>query len=228
MRIALFATLFVVLLALKPAQVKKNIIFFGDSITEQGAKPGGYILLADSMCNAEGQKDNFSFTGSGVGGNKVYDLYLRMETDVLDKKPDVVVIYIGINDVWHKTLIGTGTDADKFEKFYQAIINKLEEKNIGVVVCTPSVIGEKTDNTNRNDGDLNEYTKIIKNLAAKNTLPLVDLRKLFLNYNLEHNPDNKTKGVLTTDGVHLNNTGNLLVAKAMWAIIKENYPATIK
>jgi lysophospholipase L1-like esterase len=56
----------------------------------------------------------------------VYDLYLRLEEDVLKKRPDVVVIWIGVNDVWHKTILGTGTDADKFEKFYTAIINKLK------------------------------------------------------------------------------------------------------
>jgi lysophospholipase L1-like esterase len=37
-----------------------------------------------------------------------------MEEDVLEKMPDVVVIYIGVNDIWHKTLLRTGTDADKF------------------------------------------------------------------------------------------------------------------
>ena len=97
---------------------KTRVIFFGDSITELGINPGGYITRIDSMCKLEGKNDQFSFMGSGVSSNKIYDLYLRLEEDVLDKNPDVVVIYIGVNDVWHKTLLGTGTDADKFEKFY--------------------------------------------------------------------------------------------------------------
>jgi lysophospholipase L1-like esterase len=90
-----------------------------------------------------------------------------MEDDVLSKNPDVVFIYVGINDIWHKTLLGTGTDADKFEKFYQAIINKLKSKGIKIVLCTPAVIGEKTDNTNQQDGDLNRYSDIIRGLAEK-------------------------------------------------------------
>ncbi|MGC4103021.1 SGNH/GDSL hydrolase family protein [Ferruginibacter sp.] len=132
----------------------------------------------------------------------------------------MVFIYIGVNDVWHKATSGTGTDADKFVKFYQAIINKLKEKNIKVVLCTPATIGEKNDNSNQQDGDLNEYSKQIRNLATKNNLSLIDLRKLFVEYNIKNNPENKTKGILTTDGVHLNAKGNQLVADEMWKLIK--------
>ena len=203
-------------------QKKQHIIFFGDSITQAGVTPGGYIMRIDSMCTAEGMKESYQFTGAGIGGNKVYDLYLRIEDDVLAKNPDMVFIYVGVNDVWHKATSGTGTDADKFEKFYQAIIKKLKEKNIKVVLCTPATIGEKNDFSNPQDGDLNQYSKIIRDLATKNNLPLVDLRKLFLAYNLANNPENKTKGILTTDGVHLNAKGNQLVADEMWKLIKGN------
>ena len=172
------------------------------------------------MCKAEGREENFEFIGAGIGGNKVYDLYLRMDNDVLVKEPDVVVIYIGVNDVWHKSSSGTGTDADKFEKFYQAIIDKLKAKNIRVILCTPAAIGERTDFSNPQDGDMNGYSNIIRGIAKKNELTLVDLRKAFLDFNLKNNPDNKDRGILTTDRVHLNPRGNQLVADEMWKVIK--------
>jgi lysophospholipase L1-like esterase len=143
-----------------------------------------------------------------------------MEDDVLAKNPDVVVIYIGVNDVWHKSTSGTGTDADKFEKFYQAIVDKLKEKNIKVILSTPAAIGEKTDFSNPQDGDMNEYSNIIRRIASKNNLALVDLRKAFLDYDLKNNPANKDRGILTTDRVHLNANGNQLVADEMWRVIK--------
>lgn len=201
---------------------KQKIIFFGDSITQAGVNPGGYIMRIDSMCGKEGLKESYEFIGAGIGGNKIYDLYLRMEDEVLAKNPDVVVIYVGVNDVWHKSTSGTGTDADKFEKFYQAVIKKLKDKNIKVILCTPATIGEKTDFSNSQDGDLNEYSKIIRKLAAKNNLLLVDLRKSFLDYNLKNNPENTDRGILTTDRVHLTAKGNQLVADEMWKIIKAN------
>ena len=172
-------------------QKKTKVIFFGDSITQAGVNPGGYIVRVDSMCKKEGRGDQFEFIGAGIGGNKVYDLYLRMEDDVLAKTPDVVIIYIGVNDVWHKASSGTGTDADKFEKFYNAILKKLYDRNIKVILCTPAAIGEKTDFSNQQDGDLNAYSTIIRNIAKKNNLPLIDLRNAFLEYNLKNNPENK-------------------------------------
>src|SRR5436190_9336268 len=126
-------------------QKKTKVIFFGDSITQQGVNPGGYVTRIDSMCRLEGMGDKFEFIGAGIGGNKVYDLYLRMDDDVLAKNPDIVIIYIGVNAVWHKATSGTGTDPDKFEKFYTAILKKLKDRNIKVILCTPAAIGEKTD-----------------------------------------------------------------------------------
>ena len=201
-------------------QKKNKVIFFGDSITQAAVQPGGYIVRIDSMSKVEGMGDRFEFVGTGISGNKVYDLYLRLENDVLAKTPDIVFIYIGVNDVWHKTTSGTGTDADKFEKFYQAIIDKLVAKNIKVILCTPAAIGEKTDFSNPQDGDMNHYSNIIRRIATKNKLPLVDLRKSFLEYNLKNNKENKDRGILTTDRVHLNSTGNQLVADEMWKVIK--------
>ncbi len=205
------------------AQKKTKVIFFGDSITELGVKKDryvGYILKMDSMLKVQNRGDEYELIGSGISANKVYDLYLRLEEDVLAKNPDIVVIYVGVNDVWHKTLLGTGTDADKFEKFYQAIIKKLKDKNIKAILCTPAVVGEKNDMSNPLDGDLNKYSNIIRDLAKKNNLPLIDLRKKFIDYLKDNNPDNKEKEILTYDRVHMNNKGNQLIADEMWKVLK--------
>ena len=192
----------------------RKIIFFGDSITQAGVGPTGYItMLKEMFTKAE---DKSELIGAGIGGNKVYDLYLRMEDDVLSKKPDVVVIYVGVNDVWHKASYGTGTDADKFTKFYTAMIKKMQAAGIKLILTTPACIGEKTDHSNQQDGDLNQYSKIIRDLAKDNNCGLVDLRKEFLAFNLANNQENKEKGILTTDRVHLNEAGNKKVAELMF------------
>ena len=219
MKNSLFFSLLFLSCAFAP-QKKTKIVFFGDSITELGAKPGGYITRVDSMCKLEKKGDQYEFTGAGKDANKVYDLYLRMEDDVLSKNPDVVVVYVGVNDVWHKTLLGTGTDADKFEKFYQAILNKLKAKNIKAIICTPAVVGEKTDMSNPLDGDLNRYSNIIRDIAKKNNLPLIDLRKQFQEYYKTNNPDNQEKNILTYDKVHMNAKGNQFLADLMWKAVK--------
>lgn len=218
--LCLLAGSFVLTLASFTSMQKKKVIFFGDSITQAAVQPGGYIVRIGALATADKVADQYDFIGAGIGGNKVYDLFLRMEDDVLSKKPDVVVIYIGVNDVWHKRSYGTGTDADKFERFYTAIIKKLQAANCKIALCTPAVIGERTDSSNELDGELNQYSNMIRSLARANNLPLIDLRKAFLDYNLTNNKENKESGVLTKDRVHLNDKGNQLVADEMWKVLK--------
>ena len=221
MKKIVFFCLIISLVSFSTMQQKQRIIFFGDSITQQGADTGGYIRRLNDLISQKGLQDRYELQGAGIGGNKVYDLYLRMEDDVLAKNPNTVVIWIGVNDVWHKRTSGTGTDADKFEKFYVAIIKKLQAKGINVFLCTPATIGEKTDFTNEQDGDMNRYANIIRGIAMKNNCDLIDLREAFLAYNMANNTNNEARGILTKDGVHLNAKGNQFVAeKMMTALIK--------
>jgi lysophospholipase L1-like esterase len=200
-------------------QKKTKIVFFGDSITQAGIKPGGYITRIKDSLDKKGLGSQYDLIGAGVGGNKVYDLYLRMDEDVMAKSPDVVFIWVGVNDVWHKASSGTGTDADKFVTFYEAIIKKLQAKNIQVALATPACIGERTDHSNQQDGDLNRYSNLIRDLAKRYNCKLVDLRKAFLDYNLKYNTENKEAGILTTDRVHLTDQGNQLVADKLWSVL---------
>src|SRR2546423_1714756 len=91
-------------------QKKTRVVFFGDSITEQAVKDSGFIIQIGSMLKDKGLDAQYELVGAGISGNKVYDLYLRMDSDVVMKDPNVVFIYIGVNDVWHKATSGTGTD----------------------------------------------------------------------------------------------------------------------
>lgn len=216
----LFTLLAFSILSFGPKE-KKKVLFFGDSITQAGVSEKGYITQMAKMIEVEGLENNVELIGKGIGGNKVYDLYLRMQTDCIAHNPDIVVIYIGVNDVWHKQSHGTGTDADKFTNFYQAIIDSLQSKGIELILCTPGVIGERTDFSNTLDGDLNHYTNIIKGLASKNNIALCDLREEMLSYNKSHNKENLEKGILTNDRVHLNEDGNKLVASSLWKIIRD-------
>ena len=204
-------------------QKKKKIIFFGDSITQAGVNTEGYIKRMDSILQEHALDKNYELIGAGISANKVYDLYLRMETDVMPREPDAVVIFIGVNDVWHKRTAGTGTDADKFERFYSAIIKKLKEKNVAVYLCTPAAIGERNDFTNPMDGELNLYASIIRNLATEHQCPLIDLRQKFLDHLKTNNPQNRDRGILTTDGVHLNRKGNIFVAREMYSVLSQDF-----
>lgn len=211
---------FFVMSAFSPEKPLK-VVLFGDSITQAGVKPGGYITLMQEMLQKDGKSSAYELIGEGIGGNKIYDLYLRAEEDAFSHNPDVVVIWVGVNDVWHKVSYGTGTDADKFEKFYRALVKRFQEKGIKVIICTPATIGEKTDFSNQQDGDLNQYSTIIREISETMNTDLLDFREIFLSYNRENNPENLDRGILTRDRVHLNEKGNKLVAERMLNALEE-------
>ena len=193
-----------------------RVVFFGDSITEMGADPDGYIVQLRAMLDSAGISDRFELIGAGVGGNKVFDLCQRMEQDVLAKSPEVVVVFIGVNDVWHPRMQGTAPDPDSFAQLYESLLSRLQAKGIRVILATPACIGEKTDGSNDMDEDLNHFAQITRDLTAKYMCGLVDLREAFLRHDSENNPKNLDRGILTTDGVHFSKAGNTLAARRFY------------
>jgi hypothetical protein len=75
--VLLFVAVVVLMSFLRDRDKNKKVVFFGDSITQAGVNPGGYISLMKEML-AQQNIENYDLVGAGVGGNKVYDLYLRM------------------------------------------------------------------------------------------------------------------------------------------------------
>ncbi len=219
----LTATVLLVLASFSAAEgpavtLKKGdrIVFLGDSITQGGAGPKGYVTLVNQALQDKAKDLGVEVIGAGVSGNKVPDLQARVDKDVIARKPTVVVIYIGINDVWHgQNDPAKGTPKDRFEAGLKDVIKRCTEAGATVVLCTPSVIGEKSDGSNPLDKKLDEYAEISRGVAKELKLPLCDLRKAFLDYEKANNAENKDKGVLTTDGVHLNDAGNRFVADVM-------------
>jgi lysophospholipase L1-like esterase len=206
--------------AADPPALQKGdrIVFLGDSITEAGVGPKGYVTLIRNTL-AEKHKDlGVEVIGAGISGNKVPDLQKRLDKDVLARKPTLVVIYIGINDVWHSQMKPPrGTPKDQYEAGLKEIIGKVKDAGARVVLCTPTVIGEKK--SNELDAQLDEYADVSRKVAKETGVQLCDLRKAFREHLKTHNPGDKEKGVLTGDRVHLNDAGNQLVAEKILEVI---------
>ena len=201
-----------------------KIIFLGDSITEQGESfDDGFISLLRQNLSQE----EFELVGKGIGGHKVSNLLTRYKADVIDLNPDIVFIYIGINDVWHKYDFGTGSDIDLYEKGLRTIISDIKSLGSKIVLCTPTVIGENTgdfvlgnqfkdvETMEKMNGDLDTFSEVVRKLSNEYETELLDLRKIFMDYLAENNINNDAAGILTTDGVHLNEQGNKLIADQM-------------
>ena len=221
---------------------KFKIVFLGDSITEAGVydkevgvEYNGELVYPDYTgfitFLSQSVPKKTELVGKGISGDKVSDLLTRYKKDVIDLDPDIVFIYIGINDVWHKYDFGTGSDIDLYENGLRQIISEIQKIGSRVVLCTPTVIGENHgDFTLANEyvehyrdaktmedmnNDLDAFSDVVRKLSSEYNTGLIDLRKVFISYISENNPTNKPSGILTYDGVHLNDLGNKLIADQM-------------
>lgn len=202
-----------------------RIVFLGDSITEAGAQPGGYVSLVRDGLTKTHPDLKLEVIGAGISGNRVPDIEKRLDADVLAKQPTLVVIYIGINDVWHSQF-GKGTSKEDYSAGLKRVIKKIQDAGARVLLCTPSVIGEKHDGTNSLDAMLEEYSAISRSVAGETRVSLLDLRKRFIASLRKSNEKNAEKEVLTTDGVHLNAAGNQFVADQVVAAFQGQVDGT--
>jgi lysophospholipase L1-like esterase len=213
--------------------LKKNdrIVFLGDSITASGVQEGGYITLASQTIAKMYPDLNVELIGAGRGGHRVPDCQKRLDRDVIKKNPTIVFIYIGINDVWHWTLPVAvargkkGSTPEQFENGLRSMVKRINDAGARVILCTPTVIGEKYDGSNPDDKMLDDYSDISRKIAQETGSQLVDLRKEIIAYLKKNNPENVEKGILTGDSVHMNEAGNRFLAKQVLQAL--NVPNTI-
>ena len=158
-----------------PLKKGERIVFLGDSITAGGVSPKGYVTLVKNTLGEKHKDLGIEIIGAGISGNKVPDLQKRLDKDVLSKKPTLVVIYIGINDVWHgENNPKNGTPKARFEDGLKEIIGKIKDAGANVLLCTPSVIGEKNDVSNELDALLDDNSDISRKVAEEMKVPLCD------------------------------------------------------
>jgi len=193
---------------LKPGD---QIVAIGDSITQGG----GYLKHTDAVLAAQYPDLKLpKIINVGIGGQKAEDLIKRFDKDVVQKKPAVVTISIGINDVWHRLK----ADHDevilaKYKENVGKMVDAAQAANIKVILLAPTVIQE--DPASEGNKRLPRYVGAMRDVAREKNVTFVDLHQMFLDALAKKPADAKTgKGGnwLTGDGVHMNTTGNALMA----------------
>lgn len=167
-----------------------RILFQGDSITDCGRSYNdnsnlgrGYPHLVESELGYL-EPAKYEFFNRGISGNRVVDLYARIKRDIINLKPDIMSILIGVNDVWHE--LGdspNGVDADKFFKIYCMLIEEVKAAlpDIKIMILEPFVL--KACSTEENWDFFNTETKkraeMAKKVAKKYSLTFIPLQEGF-------------------------------------------------
>jgi len=194
---------------------KDLLLFIGDSITEAGRYEDpeqigfSYVRYIRDYMAINRPESLPTIINKGIGGNRVPDLAERWEADVLNLKPDYVSISIGINDVWRQ-LDSPHQESLSPEQFKEVYANLIEQvcarTNAKVILMEPTVIEENVDA--QGNRLLIPYVKAVQELAESYNAVLVPTHTAFIAYLQKENHQ-----VLTTDGVHMNTAGNMLMAQ---------------
>ncbi|MEI7954718.1 MAG: SGNH/GDSL hydrolase family protein [Verrucomicrobiota bacterium] len=182
----------------------QKIAFLGDSITQGGVGPQGYVTLVIRGLEANGVKA--TMIPAGISGHKSNDMLGRLQNDVLSKKPDWMTLSCGVNDVWHGA---NGVPLDKYKENITKIVEQCQSAGVKVMILTSTMIGE--DQPNPNNQKLMAYNEFLRTLAKDKKCLLADLNADMQAAIAKAGPDKKGN-LLTGDGVHMNPAGNVMMA----------------
>ncbi len=183
----------------------ESIAFLGDSITAAGARgPAGYCQLVVRGLALAGVRTKM--IPAGVSGHKSNQMLERLQRDVLAKKPDWMTLSCGVNDVWHGK---NGVLLEDYKTNIAQIVDQTQAAGIKVMILTSTMIHE--DASNDQNTRLSKYNAFLKKLAKEKQCRFADLYSDMQSSLIAG--DGKPHGnQLTTDGVHMNTLGNIMMA----------------
>jgi lysophospholipase L1-like esterase len=201
------------------------IVTFGNSTTAPQETFKVYAVQLEEILASVGINSkvlNAGISGSHTGSykdnnkHKVAHAMDRLDTAVLSYHPDWVTINFGINDSWQDDG-KKGASRIPIQKYRQNLsffIDRIRTEGGKVILLTPNPIGERYRGFHKKR--LKQYMKVTKRLAKFKKIPLIDSWKLFL-----INSRKMRTGIdsLLLDGMHPNETGHTIIAKAISEII---------
>lgn len=167
-----------------------RILFQGDSITDAGRSRDndksmgiGYPLLVKAHLGFE-YPGKYEFINKGISGNRIVDVYARIKSDILNIKPDVMSLLIGVNDVWHELSDSpNGVDAEKYYKIYDMLISEIKKDlpDIKIMIMEPFVLkaGATEENWDYFSREVKLRAEMAKRIAEKYDLPYILLQAGF-------------------------------------------------
>lgn len=181
-----------------------KIICFGDSITGSGR--GGWT---DDVAAALG--DEYEVTNRGVGGNTTQDALGRIEADVLELSPSVVLIEFGVNDCYVFADAQTGrVEAGQYQRNLREIVRLIAEANarpILIINHEPRRMEEQHQQGNGKtlQENLRAYNALARELARELSLATIDITAQL--------HEAEADAMLADDGIHLSQQGQAIYGR---------------
>ncbi|MCK9410359.1 MAG: SGNH/GDSL hydrolase family protein [Bacteriovoracaceae bacterium] len=225
-----------------------TIVVFGDSISRgviYDEEKHRHSLLLESFTNLVKEHLRGVVFNAAKFGSTIVEGFQRLQTDVLQRKPDIVLIEFGGNDCdFHWDAIAENpsgqylpkTERKTFYELLSELVAQLNTMNIiPVLVSLPPLDAEKyfrwvsknseqaQENILKYIGNISriyswheQYNAAILRVAEETKTRLIDIRSSFLQ------SDDYTK-LICLDGIHPNKEGHRIIADKILQYIQTNY-----
>ena len=206
--------------------VPRRVVLFGDSITDvnggprldgsiESNYPAGYWTWASIFC----RKQLRLVVNAGVSGNNTTNMLARIGADVLAYRPDIVVVFGGINDCSSVTSSGTRvTQVATVKANLGAIYSALEINGI-IAVAVPlwptSYLVTTNSHARQAIGEINLWIAQ-QSLTRKNVI-LADMGAGFGDRNTDSEPLYANNGHpdYLNDGIHPGASGAIVAGRIL-------------
>ena len=196
-----------------------TIVFIGDSITDAGRRQDpdrhlgdGYVrLIADELA---GRGDDRLVVNTGISGDRAVDLRARWQRDALAHEPELLTIYVGINDTWRRYDSDDPTSTDAFAATYRTLLDDAQALLAPrFVLMEPFVVPVTSEQKHWGPDDLDAKRAVVASLAAEYGAAFVPLQSFLADAAAQ----NGGAAAIAADGVHPTPLGNSLIAGAWLA-----------
>ncbi|GAA5195192.1 SGNH/GDSL hydrolase family protein [Microbacterium jejuense] len=191
-----------------------TLVFAGDSITDSGRDRDDVASLGDGyvqlIAQTVAERDE-TVVNKGISGNRAVDLEARWE-DVLGAGPDVLTVYIGVNDMWRRFDRDDPTSAEDFEATVAGLLQAAQDAGVErILLIEPFFVPVRDDQVSWLD-DLNPKRDAVRRLAERFDATLVELHDTVTAAAAEHGA-----AAIVPDGVHPTPQGSAIIADAWLA-----------
>lgn len=161
-----------VVAALEAGQDPVRIVAFGDSITGVYYHTGGRRAWCDMLALALGRaypKARLEMFNAGISGNSSAQGLARIDKDVLSRKPHLVVVMFGMNDV-------ARAKREQFVSNLSTIVKRCRGAGAAVILSTPNSV---YNNPVRPTDRLADYAQAVREVARELHVPLADCYRAY-------------------------------------------------
>ena len=183
-----------------------RIVAIGDSITAEGS----YLRYIEQVLAANYPAlRNLRIVSAGMSGYRSENLVSRFDVDVLARQPTIVIINIGINDVWLRLKEPAKAEVVlAYRENLTKLVAQAQHAGIHVILLSPTILQE--DPNSEGNLRLASYAAAMGTVAHSQRCQFVNLRMMFL-HALETRTAEK-KQWLTSDGIHMQPLGSAIMA----------------